>query len=493
MSSKRRKKPWFTHDAKQAMLATLALGLERWVEDAAPAGLNKYFWPGRPGGDHTILSSCSGVPLTPRAHQACLDMFSEIVGMSTPLRAHAFLRDLREWIVQGLRDVLNLPSETPIFLTQSVPEAYRLATLVLSFEAGSQPVTAILPASGMDPDLLPAAVRRCFLDGAEPGTQAAIKERVEVVQIPLRGADGHLLPDIQLLEAFHREAERAASEPFVYGALGDGTGTVAPLCCPPPARMVLDASQMRLRPERIADHLGRGWPLVISGSGFLGSPGATGALVLSAGRFPQHMIARLMSAQGFYFADGWDPDMGPLPHSGCLLRWLPALHNLRDMTALGTKAEVRIARMTCALTSFLAEFPDIEVLPGRTYQHVAICGRDSGIVTFAVRDSARPGQWLAMPELIALYHDLAGAGVLLGHPIMAGGRAALRVAVSAEDVLRGEIEAGLARLGDALTRADGLRQFVRRRRGPPAGHGPRSVAPGAAAKLSRRAGSQLYC
>ena len=163
------------------------------------------------------------------------------------------------------------------------------------------------------------------------------------------------------------------------------------------------------------------------------------------------------------------------------------------MTALGTKAEVRIARMTCALTSFLAEFPDIEVLPGRTYQHVAICGRDSGIVTFAVRDSARPGQWLAMPELIALYHDLAGAGVLLGHPIMAGGRAALRVAVSAEDVLRGNIEAGLAHLGDALTRADGWRQFVRRRRGPPAGHGPRSVAPGAAAKLSRRPGSQLYC
>ena len=74
MSSKRRKKPWFTHDAEQAMLTTLALGLERWVEDAAPAGLNKYFWPARPRGDLTILSSCSGVPLTPAARDFLLLM-----------------------------------------------------------------------------------------------------------------------------------------------------------------------------------------------------------------------------------------------------------------------------------------------------------------------------------------------------------------------------------------------------------------------------------
>lgn len=493
MSSKRTKKHWFPHDIEQAMFATLGLGLEPWFLEAAPAGLNNYLWPDRPREELTVLSSCSGMPLTKSAHKVCLDLFSHIASASTPRRAHHYVQSLREAIVQGIRDALTLPSDTPIILTQSVAEAYRLAALLLWFEAGCKPVTAILPASGMAGDSLPAAVRGCPLDGMGREAQAAIKEPVDVVQIPLRQSDGKLRPDIELLEAFHREAERAASQPLVYGTLGDGTGTVAPLHCPPPARLVLDAAQMRLRPERVGDHMRRGWPVVLSGSGFLGSPGATGALALPAGRFPEHMIGRAISARGFDFRDGWDLNTGPLPHSGCVLRWLPALDNLRAMSVLGQKAEVRIAQMTCAIASFLEEFPDIEVLPGRTQHHVAICGRDSGIVTFAIRDPACKGQWQTMPNLIALYHDLAAAGVLLGHPIMAGGRAALRVAVSAEDVLQGDIEAALARLGDALTHPTRARPLVRQRRAPRIGVRPGSIAHGVPAKPCRRTRPHLYC
>lgn len=99
--------------------------------------------------------------------------------------------------------------------------------------------------------------------------------------------------------------------------------------------------------------------------------------------------------------------------------------------------------------------------------------------------------WFTMPDLIALYHDLAGAGVLLGHPVMAGGRAALRIAISAEDVQRGDIGPALARFNDALTRANGLRPLVRRQPGPQAGDG--SPAAGARTQPCRRPGSHHYC
>jgi hypothetical protein len=236
----------------------------------------------------------------------------------------------------------------------------------------------------------------------------------------------------------------------------------------------------------------RGWPVVISGSGFLGAPAAMGALVLPLGRFGHAMIARAVEVGGFDFRDGWDPESGPLLHSGCVLRWLPAVDNLRGMSGLDSKAEIRIAQTTFEMASFLEEFPDIEVLPGRTERHVSICGRDSGIVTFAIRDPGGPERWLTMPDLIALYHDLAGAGVLLGHPVMAGGRAALRIAVSAEDVQHGEIEPSLERLGDALARPDGVRPMVRRRHSARPGGGSGLVAPGARGASCQRNGPHLY-
>ena len=62
MSLKRTTKPWFTRSVEEATFETLTLGLDPWFMGAAPAGLNKYLWPGRPTGDLTVLSSCSGVP-----------------------------------------------------------------------------------------------------------------------------------------------------------------------------------------------------------------------------------------------------------------------------------------------------------------------------------------------------------------------------------------------------------------------------------------------
>lgn len=164
MSLKRTTKPWFTQDVEQAMFATLALGLDPWFMGAAPAGLNKYFWPGRPSGDLALLSSCSGVPVTQWAYEACLEIFSRIAESRTSRGASDLFLRFREGIAAGIRDVLNVPLDAKMILTQSPAEAYRLAALLLWFEADCKPMTAILPVSGEAVNLLPLAVQGRILD-----------------------------------------------------------------------------------------------------------------------------------------------------------------------------------------------------------------------------------------------------------------------------------------------------------------------------------------
>ena len=63
-----------------------------------------------------------------------VEMFSEVVGVSTPLRAHAFLRGLGEGIVQGIRVKKPLRSLNLRSLLQPVIEALDIATLFISVE-----------------------------------------------------------------------------------------------------------------------------------------------------------------------------------------------------------------------------------------------------------------------------------------------------------------------------------------------------------------------
>lgn len=493
MSFKHAAEPWFAQDVEEMVLTTLTLGLDPWFMGAAPAELNTYFWPARASGDVTVLSSCSGVPVTQWAYEACLDAFARLARDGNPRRAVRLFCRLRRWVIQGIRDAIKIPAEAKIILTRSPAEAYRLAAFLLWHEASCNPMTAILPYSGVKTDPIPLAVCGCLIDGGPQHGELMLGGLPDAVQIAVRQEDGGLRDDDEILDEFHKEADRVAGKPIVYATLGDGTGAVAPVAVPPKALLVLDASQMRLRPKRVGDHVRHGWPVVISGSGFLGAPGATGALVLPAGRFGDAAIRWAIATGEFDFRDGWDPETGPLPYTGCVLRWVPAVRNLMRMKGLEDKAETRIAQMTFAMTNFLEEYPDFAVLDGRSLTHVSICGRDSGIVAFALRDPVNSRRWLTMEELTTLYHAIAGAGVLLGHPFAAGGRAALRIAISAEDVLRGDIGPSLGRLADAMMGTAAGRRFVRQPGGSGCGGGSGSNSGGARRLRSEEDEPHLYC
>jgi hypothetical protein len=207
---------------------------------------------------------------------------------------------------------------------------------------------------------------------------------------------------------------------------------------------------MRLRPDRIGLHVQCGMPVVIAGSTFLGGPAESAALLVPDNRFP---AAVLREARAHWRGDirpDWDIRLGPNRALRSLLRWRPALETLRHIVPLGSRADMIVARMTMEITAFLGRYQAFHVFEGRDVHQVATCGRDAGMATFAVRDQARPDRWLPMPELIALYHHLAGAGVLIGPPVAVGCRGALRLAIGAEDVLRGDILEILEHLEEAL-------------------------------------------
>jgi hypothetical protein len=69
-----------------------------------------------------------------------------------------------------------------------------------------------------------------------------------------------------------------------------------------------------------------------------------------------------------------------------------------------------------------------------------------------------------MPELIALYHRIADAGALIGHPVAVGNRAALRLAIGAEDVLRGDIVESLTLLETAFLGLGFRTEHLRRKK-----------------------------
>ena len=69
-----------------------------------------------------------------------------------------------------------------------------------------------------------------------------------------------------------------------------------------------------------------------------------------------------------------------------LLRWMPGLHAMEHIVNLGPKADIRMAQLTMEFEGFPGRVPGFRgVRESRHSDHVAFCGRDSGIVPFAVR------------------------------------------------------------------------------------------------------------
>ncbi|GAB0119876.1 hypothetical protein [Acidisoma sp. 7E03] len=434
---------WLSTQKEQALIDALAAELGPSWDPRLSGSLHGYFAPARGAAGRSVLSSCTGSPLGDDARALCLDTVAWITGGPDRAAIRKRAARVRDTVVESLLQLVGAPAGTEVVLAASPADSFRLMGMLYAIEAEGQPLRVLVPTVAEIASAVPMGLEaRHVLSGPRFGEEAP-DGPIEVIQIPMRRHGGEVIDDGELALKFRDHAARVDRRALVYSSLGDATGLIGPRAS---GALGIDASQMRLRPDRIGAHLALGLPVVIAGSTFLGGPAESGALLVPSDRFK---AAALREARRRWREDAkadWEVGEGPNRGLRHVLRWLPAVENLRRLAALGTRADTLIAYVTMELTTFLGRFADFHVFPGRDVHQVATCGREAGMVTFAVRDLKRPNRWLPMPELVTLYHRIADAGALIGHPVGVGSRGGLRLAISAEDVLRGDIAESLDRL-----------------------------------------------
>ena len=91
---------------------------------------------------------------------------------------------------------------------------------------------------------------------------------------------------------------------FTYGTK---TGLVAPVEAPAGVDVIVDACQLRLPAHKVREYLKMGWPVVITGSKFLGGPAFSGAVLVPSARFSRGLRTRAgrICACARGFGRGW--------------------------------------------------------------------------------------------------------------------------------------------------------------------------------------------
>jgi hypothetical protein len=325
----------------------------------------------------------------------------------------------------GLADIELLPSGTDGLL---------LCSILLCLEAGDRPMTAILPAAAETGTGVPRAAARQAFD--LPSASASV---AGTVQIALRTPDGEPRDTDAVSADFARAAQLAPGRPVITLTYGSKTGLVAPLRVPRGAEVVVDACQMRLSPSVIRACLRAGWPVVVTGSKYLGGPPFSGAVLLPSGRFSRILGKALACWRRTVRcpADG-APSIGPL------LRWAAATEGLGDVRPQSHVPPISEA------TAALSHVRGLRLVQGPTEAMNDAAGGCPGIISFAVSDLLVRDGFLSADRLRPLHRSLADRGVLLGQPVDIGPFGALRLAFGLRDEANGRWHQDLARVAAEL-------------------------------------------
>ena len=451
----RTRRPWFDCDREAALVAMLSAGFVAPTE-IEQMGLRRHFRPRRVRDtEFALFSSCSSMPLTDWAYETSEIPYHYVIDGQDRGDVENLLRELKHRFQKKFLKAISAPPGTTMLVASSPADAFRMASVLFALACNGEPMRWLTPSFGEMGSEIPAGMRGRIVRPGEDRGDPFLADNIEVVEISLRRTRGEFIDDAEVAETYHRHQRASVGRSIGLLTFGDATGAPGPLAMP--ADMI-DATQMRVRASRIADFLKLGYPTVISGSTFLGGPSPSGALLVPPNTFGEGLMSQAREVLAEDFRLNWKTGLGFSRGFANMLRWMPGLHAMEHIVNLGPKADIRMAQLTMELKDFLAEFSDLEVFESRHGDHVAFCGRDSGIVPFAVRRGKRG--WMSMPELIGLYDTLAAQNVLLGLPITIGNRAALRLSLGAGDIVVGSITTKLARLADALETAG----FQRRHR-----------------------------
>jgi hypothetical protein len=246
--------------------------------------------------------------------------------------------------------------------------------------------------------------------------------RGETVEISFRSADGSPRQEDEVNNAFATAAAAAAGNVIVFPTHSTKTGLIAPTSPPEGANVIVDACQARIEPETVAAYLRRGWPVVVTGSKFLGGPAFSGAVLFPSARLPP---AGRQSPRS---------DPGDAVRLGTALRRTAALAGLDVFEPLAADMAKVLADRALAVKQALTSNPAMVPIDGLEPRGPGWADLPS-IFIFGLRDPVDRHRLLSVAELRPLYEHLGQAGVLLGQPIGLGPFGGLRLPFGARDLL----------------------------------------------------------
>jgi hypothetical protein len=327
----------------------------------------------------------------------------------------------------ALAKVILCPSGTDAMLT---------AAMIIAAERPGEAMTAILPAAAETGTGVPRAALCRLFDGPESGKQL-IDGEVTAIEIPLRASDGSPLSDDEVNHEFAAASATATGRAVTWLTHGTKTGLIAPVSPPDGADVVVDACQARIDPATVSAYLRRGWPVVVTGSKFLGGPAFSGAVLFPWARLPATRTRSRASMA---------PENVDL---GTTLRWTAALATIDAFEPLTADLHQVLTNRAWSIQRAIAANSALVPVGGLRPRRAGWAALPT-IFTVGVRDPSRPERMLTMAELRPLHERLARRGVLVGQPVALGSFGGLRIAIGARDLLAGSGDGGLAQMFAAL-------------------------------------------
>lgn len=111
------------------------------------SGTNKYFVPPTPRVEGVCFSSCTASPISQASYRQAMRCYFDLATARTPDDTAARRALWQAKVTGQLTGALQLDRLAEILLLPSGTDGLLLCSILLSLEAGRQPMTAILPAA----------------------------------------------------------------------------------------------------------------------------------------------------------------------------------------------------------------------------------------------------------------------------------------------------------------------------------------------------------
>ena len=458
-------------------------------------GLNRYHSAPRPSGAIAYASSTAN-DISRDAYDHVQKVMAELAP-SGELSREAYGARL-EQLRQRLRAACNVPADVDIVFAPSGTDLEYVALACVAGKAAGGTHNILLGADEVGSGCIHSAHGRYFASETALGLATKLGEgvpglddtHVDLIDIPVRDAEGHARPSAEITTAIGEaiSAARAAGRsPLIHIVHGSKTGLIVPSLSDidrlrtehgEDVTFVVDACQARITAEAIADYLARDAIVFVTGSKFMGGPPFSGfafvpaKFAAGAASLPEGLTTIFRRAE---WPAGWPgaPRLEDSANLGLLLRLEASIFELERFQALDRADVTRVilAFHAAVRKAMIGPLPVRRVAPYPPGDRAEADSHPIEMRTLSTLDLSALGGGATFEDAQRWHGELLAHGIRLGQPVkcvkLPDGRwgATLRIGLSmpnviaraglSDDELKRAFEADMDRIEVALAAVSG--------------------------------------